>query len=139
LYNTKSTLGSCQIASRTCCSAFRVYSNFLGISKRQNHTQAKQGRAKAFTDSHGLGHRLVDTIVFFHMRHWTRTTPWRDHFLVQGRHLARLVSIPRTPRYEQQSTQHGGTLYWLVYTLWEIDICKVTCSLPGPQLIDSTV
>ena len=115
------------------------YNNFLGMSKRQHHNQAKQGRAKAFTALHGLGYRLVDAIVCIHMRHWTRTTPWRDHVLAQGRHFAHSVSIPRTPRYEEQSTQHGGTLYWLVHTLWEIDIYKATCLLPGAHPIESTV
>jgi len=61
--------------------------------KRQYHTQAKQGRVKSFPSSRGLGYRLVDAKFFSHMRHWTRTTPWRDHELVQGQNSAHLVSI----------------------------------------------
>ena len=35
------TFGSCQIASRIRCSAFRIYSNSLGMSKRQQPSMAQ--------------------------------------------------------------------------------------------------
>jgi hypothetical protein len=133
------TFGSCQIASRTCCSAFRIYSNSLGMSKRQRPIQAKQSDVEAFEDLRGLGCRLVGAIISLLPRHWMRTTPWRDRNLVQGRHFAQSVPALQPPRYEKQSTQHGGMLYWLAYTLWEIDICRATCSLSGPHHIDGTV